>query len=276
MQVGEVRVAEDSDFTKLRTLCEKHEDWKIEYKKSNTTVWTKSNELSDFKMIKLKSTFSDVSAMVIFDVLNDPEYRRKWDVSMAEAYEICQLSPNNDIGYYAMKCPKPLKNRDFVMERSWLDLGREYLIFNHSINHANLPPKKGFVRGISYLTGYQIMPLEHGDISKLGSQVTYITQCDPRGKLPSWAVNKTATILAPKLLRKLHKACKNYPAWKNKNNPSLKPWIFPEQITLPKYDPKDILSFDVGVVSEMIDERDAVEEEVYDVNGDGEDDKEDD
>ena len=52
-------------------------------------------------LIQLKSVFKDVSAMVIFDVLNDPEYRKKWDVSMVEAYEICQLSPNNDIGYYA-------------------------------------------------------------------------------------------------------------------------------------------------------------------------------
>jgi len=43
----------------------------------------------------------DVSASVVFDVLNDPEYRKKWDYSMQEAFEICQISPNSDIGYYA-------------------------------------------------------------------------------------------------------------------------------------------------------------------------------
>lgn len=37
---------------------------------------------------------------------------------------------------YIVKVPKPLKNRDFVTERSWLVLGNEYLIFNHSVNHA--------------------------------------------------------------------------------------------------------------------------------------------
>lgn len=54
MQVGEVRVAEDADFQKLRNLCLIHDEWKQEYNKNVTTVWTRSNELSDFKMIKVK------------------------------------------------------------------------------------------------------------------------------------------------------------------------------------------------------------------------------
>ncbi len=53
MQVGEVRVAEDADFERLRNLCRCHDDWKVEYNKNTTTVWTKSNEISDFRMIKV-------------------------------------------------------------------------------------------------------------------------------------------------------------------------------------------------------------------------------
>ncbi len=41
-----------------------------------------------------------------------------------------------DLLFLAVKTPKPLKNRDFVLQRSWLDTGREYLIINHSVNHA--------------------------------------------------------------------------------------------------------------------------------------------
>ncbi|ESO09879.1 hypothetical protein HELRODRAFT_72797 [Helobdella robusta] len=261
MLVGEVKIAEDADFTKLRNLCEIHEDWKVEYNKNNIMVWTKTTDLCDFKMLKLRSIFQDITASTVFDVINDPVYRKNWDINMIEAYEICQLSPNNDIGYYAMKVPKPLKNRDFVTERSWLDLGKEYLIFNHSVSHAAIPLKKNFVRGISYITGYQITSL-HGDCHLPGVQVTYVTQSDPRGKLPSWAVNKAATILAPKLLSKLHKACIKYNSWKSNNDPLWKPWIYPEQNTLPKINYEDVMPFEVKESDELIDETDALEEDI--------------
>jgi len=44
---------------------------------------------------------NDVSAATVFDVLNDAEYRKKWDHAMHEGFEICQISPTSDIGYYA-------------------------------------------------------------------------------------------------------------------------------------------------------------------------------
>lgn len=37
--------------------------------------------------------------------------------------------------FFSVKCPPPLKNRDFVTQRSWLDLGAEKCIVNHSVNH---------------------------------------------------------------------------------------------------------------------------------------------
>ena len=56
MQVGEVRVAEDADFRKLKDLCTCHDDWKQEYCKNGTTAWTKANDVSDFKMIKVSES----------------------------------------------------------------------------------------------------------------------------------------------------------------------------------------------------------------------------
>ena len=37
--------------------------------------------------------------------------------------------------YFTVKSPKPLKNRDFVLQRSWLDMGDQFYIVNHSVNH---------------------------------------------------------------------------------------------------------------------------------------------
>ena len=53
LKIGEVRIATDADFLNLKNLCEHHVDWNKEYNKKSTTVWTKSNDTSDFKIIKV-------------------------------------------------------------------------------------------------------------------------------------------------------------------------------------------------------------------------------
>ena len=54
-QVGEVRVAEDSDFRRLKALSDDTEDWKLEHQKGNLTVWTKTNQTSSFKIVKVQA-----------------------------------------------------------------------------------------------------------------------------------------------------------------------------------------------------------------------------
>lgn len=34
------------------------------------------------------------------------------------------------------KCPKPLRNRDVITLRSWLPIGKDYIIMNYSVKHA--------------------------------------------------------------------------------------------------------------------------------------------
>lgn len=116
-------------------------------------------------MVKIHTVLRNISPSTIFDVLHDPEYRKEWDEHMLASIEIGYLNPNNDVGYYACKlvsqvcfwktnnllnvsvsCPAPVKNRDFVLQRSWLDLEDEKLILNHSVEHKDYPPKKGFIR----------------------------------------------------------------------------------------------------------------------------------
>ena len=49
MNVGEVRVAEDSDFALLKVLLTRSEGWNQEFSSGVTQVWTRPAENSNFK-----------------------------------------------------------------------------------------------------------------------------------------------------------------------------------------------------------------------------------
>ncbi|CAJ0943309.1 unnamed protein product, partial [Mesorhabditis belari] len=223
MRVNVARIFEDTDYAKIQTLCESTEGWTQVYHKHSTSVWVQMGE-GDFQVIRARTHLSDVSASTLYDVLHDPDYRPKWDRHMTASQEIGMLNPNNDLCYYALSSVPPIRPRDFVMQRSWLDAGDEKLICSHSVCHDDFPPQKGYIRATIFKAGYRI--LRRGD----GCEVTYVTHSDPKGKLPAWLINRLTRVVAPKLMKKVHKAALNYLAWKKDHRPHWKPWLFPEQM----------------------------------------------
>lgn len=84
-----------------------------------------------------------------------------------------------------------------------------------------------------------------------GSFIGYISQTDPRGKLPSWLVNKVTQKFAPKVVKQLRKAAEGYELWKmNQADPHYKPWVYPEQTMLsPRISIADVSILDSGMCS---------------------------
>lgn len=83
-----------------------------------------------------------------------------------------------------------------------------------------------FHRATSHLTGFVIRRTDSGTF--LG----YISQTDPRGKLPPWLVNKVTQKFAPRVVKQLIKAAEGYETWKSsQQEPGFKPWIYPEQMS---------------------------------------------
>lgn len=236
MQVGEVRAARAEDFEHFRRLAESVDGWNLQYDKQGTKVFSKVKDGSTVRLIKVVTKFNDVSCSLMYDVLHDGDYRRCWDENMVDCYEICQLDRCNDIGYYSIKCPKPMKNRDFVTQRSWSWKDDNFIIFNHSVHHKSAPLKKGFIRGSSILSGYYVQ--KKGE----GLSLTYVSQVDLKGNLPKWLVNRASTKIAPKVIKNIHEAALDYQAWKAEHAPSYKPWIWPEQSILPKLRRDDVES----------------------------------
>ncbi|XP_029020301.1 START domain containing 14 [Betta splendens] len=253
-------------FDDFKRQCLSTDNWFKKYDDSGMQVWieqyptnNKGNSVPKVHKIKCKITISDVSAATMYDVLHDGVYRKTWDPAMLESFDIARLSANADVGYYSWLCPKPIKSRDVVTLRSWQVTDDEYVIVNFSVKHPKFPPRSDRVRAVSIVTGYLIKATGPNSCTFI-----YLSQADPKGDLPKWVVNAATRALAPRVMRSVYKAGKDYPEWKQKpeNLPDRKPWLYPEQTTLCQMDPAE-LSIQRANSLENVDESSKVEDRSY-------------
>jgi len=224
------KVATLREFKMFRERVLDQEGWKEKFKNDTVTVFTKHADPdgpgAGLNLVKVIAKFPTVPPAVMYDALHDPDFRKSWDTNMLEGYNLCQLDARNDIGYYAAKFPFPLANRDFLNQRMWMEFDNgEYIIMNRSVQHAECPPKKNFVRGLSYQTGYYLLPLEGG-----GCMLYYMTHSDPQGSIPHSVLNSATTRMVPGLMDKLGKNGENYSVWAKENHPAgfQAPWATPK------------------------------------------------
>ncbi|XP_063716460.1 START domain-containing protein 10-like [Symsagittifera roscoffensis] len=265
MEVGEVKVPESKDFQTFREAADNDSSWTLSLKnnKKQLFIYSRQTPGTKIQQIKIKALFPGISAALLYDTLQDTAYTHSWDAYCVRTEDICYIDPMNIISYYAMKLQSPLRNRDFVLQRSWLYNGQDYAIFNHSVNHKDYPPQKGFIRGISELTGFLIKPMKGKD-NEANCHLTYISQSDPKGSIPSWFVNSVGKTFAPRQIKVLQKACIKYDKWKNKQkNPKFKPWNDPEQLmtSLARINWPDVQAENQPKVSEELELDDEFEDE---------------
>ncbi|KAK7916245.1 hypothetical protein WMY93_012006 [Mugilogobius chulae] len=230
-----VQIPDDGDFSSFKDQCLNPEGWVPKYNKNNITVWCRAEESATVQKIKMRIVCKDVPAETVYDVLHDTPYRKKCGILLLEvssSFEEQRLCDNEVLA----------------------PLGNDFLIINYSVKHPQHPPKKDYVRAVSLLTGYLIQ-----STGPSSSTLYYLTQLDPKGSLPKWVVNRVSQLVAPKAMRKIYKASLKYPEWKRKHSPQLKPWLYPEQNSLPCIDPS-ILSLQRADSLENIDESSANEE----------------
>ncbi|EPY33910.1 hypothetical protein STCU_01856 [Strigomonas culicis] len=216
------------DFRRFRDLAFSSEGWSTHFSDSKLTVQSKPppDKSTGLNIIRAKRVMPTVPPQVLYDQLQDAKYRATWDENMLEGYNIVVLDAHNDVGYYAAKFPVFLSNRDFCNQRSWMEFTNgDYVIFNHSEPHNDCPPKKGFVRARSILTGYFIQPHESG-----GNLLTYVTHSDPCGSIPHSIINFVMSKGATVILDKCEKYSLSYPEWTRQNYPPghVFPWRTPK------------------------------------------------
>jgi StAR-related lipid transfer protein 10 len=229
------RLPNKADCFAFRTFADSLDGFTLRYSRPyEVMVWDRKLPNEPMHVIKVFGIFRKTkenpqggcTPKELYDMLQDPIFRGEWDDYRKEAFRVVSLSPSTDIGYYAARSPVPLvANRDFVNQRMWHEAGHdEYVIFNTSVPHANVPPsyqkdtnknKHGeFVRAISKLTGYLIRPWKNPETGAVeGTSLTYITQTDPCGWIPTTITNYIATKFAPNTIHNVDKAIPLFREW---------------------------------------------------------------
>ena len=210
------------DFIDFKNCLYNDDGWQWNTNKPDRKVLCRDNGDGSVLQIKMRSMeLKDIPCDVIHDVLQDPEFRTEWDDSMKEQFLVEQVDENTEIGYYSVKMPMMISNRDWVNMRSWwFDVEKgEYIIMNHSVEHDNAKPKKGFVRANSLKTGYMVMKKEEG------TEISYFAWNAWNGAIPNFCINFLTKTLIGNVIESLRKACLKYPEWKEKRHPEEKYWM---------------------------------------------------
>lgn len=177
----------DADFEGLRALvASEGGEWELMLD-GETRVWRRPDAKNKALMVmRAAVTVHGVDPEDIMSVWRDIEYRFSWDDRCAKntCHSVLGDDPatQNEIGYYEGVAPPPLSNRDFVLQSGWRYrfAGQpEWLYMNRSVEHPDFPEVKGCVRGISYLTGIQILQKTDGAVT-----ITYVTNGDVGGWIP--------------------------------------------------------------------------------------------
>jgi len=217
-------IATDEEFQKVLDVVENDDGFTVasDDQKKHLKVLTKPAPDTPIAAIKVMTYYEDLEPEVVYDVLHDHYFRRTWDDHMIEGSIIEQVDPSNEVGYYSCKMPFPIANRDYCNHRAWKIFPdrKVWLIFNKSVLHPDCPVEPKFVRGWSFYSAYYIQKREEG-----GCFVKYYTHNDPRGWLPTFAINLVSKNVAPSLLGQLHDNALKYPEWKKKNHSDWKPWL---------------------------------------------------
>ncbi len=160
-------------------------DWKLKTTKGNLKVYTRKNENSDVKEIRITTSINAPLTKVL-EVLNDVSKYPKWVFKCMEAKKVKVNSSFDYVYYSKYDFPFPFVDRDIVVHSNQWEDEKNGVLYSHSKATTSdmFLEKKGVVR-ITLLDAYwKITPQKDGTLA-----VDYIALTDPAGKLPSWIVN---------------------------------------------------------------------------------------
>ena len=192
---SELVAAQAENFEMLFCL-ESSTDWEVKVDKPFACIMTRAGTSSHPDIALMKAFFDmelNVEPEDMYDIIYNPEVRKKWDTSIADYHIINQIS-DDVIHYYMLnKAPWPFKDRDFTEVRYIRRRvnGDMEIYFTGLAHHEYPEPKDKIIRGETIIGGQifrkRISPIT-GEPTLM---VTTICQADMRGEVPKKVLKVT-------------------------------------------------------------------------------------
>ncbi|KAI6654926.1 hypothetical protein LOD99_2805 [Oopsacas minuta] len=208
----------DKDIDYFKYLTDNTSGWEESFDSNGVSINTRNFVGTNIRMLRASSVFAGISPAIVYDYIQDTEYRSLHNSITYNSYTVCYIDDFNSIEYLCIKCVYPLYDRDIVMQKTCIPSPDDYVIIYHSVEDelAELDPTK--VRAHTYITGYRLIPVPEGTL------LTFLSHSDPKGYIPSFICNLVAKKSAPNTIASMCKESLSYLEWKESNNPLKMPW----------------------------------------------------
>ena len=163
-------------------------NWTLKLDKENIKVYTKTQENSNLKAIRvgceLNTTLTRLTAVVL-----DASAGAEWVYSTKSSTLLKQISPSELIYHSEVSLPWPFSNRDFVAHLiARQDPATKIVTIDGPVDPHYIPEKKGIVRVEKSFGKWIISPRAPNLV-----HLEYTLETDPGGSIPAWLVNLFVT-----------------------------------------------------------------------------------
>ena len=180
--------SESIKFDMLLDL-ESEPDWEVKLEHPNAYVMIKSGNGFNREVPIMKAFFDlemEVEPEIVYNVIYEPESRKKWDKNIEVYTEIDEIRPDVIQYYMHNKAPWPFADRDFVETRYIRTRTNGDIEIYFTASHNENFPVKGnkVVRGNTIIGGQIYRKRISPSTGKMSLMITSIFQADLGGEIP--------------------------------------------------------------------------------------------
>jgi hypothetical protein len=163
---------------------EKQSRWQLAKEKDGIKVYTKKEESSSFKSIKVEASFQG-SWEKLANILIDVKFQKQWVYRTKNSYLLKKISNNEVLYYTETSLPWPVNNRYAVvrMKISYDSVNKVGRVVSRDEPDMQ-PAKNGLVRIKYYNATWEVKALEKNKLD-----ITYYLEVHPGGSVPASVVN---------------------------------------------------------------------------------------